>query len=71
MAQGTSSVIVVGAGPMGLMVALRLANESIPVTVLETLLEIAISPHAAVYQLVAARELERADVLEDLRKIST
>ncbi len=71
MGQESTSVIVVGAGPVGLMVALRLAKENVAVTVLEALSEIAASPRAMVYQPVAVRELERAGVLEDLRMIST
>ena len=64
-------VIVAGAGPVSLLVALRLAKEQIPVTILEALPAIKASPRAMVYQPVAVRELERAGVLDDLRKIST
>ena len=64
-------IIVAGASPVGLLVALRLARESIPVTILEARPAIEASPRAMVYQPVAVRELERAGVLDDLRKIST
>jgi 2-polyprenyl-6-methoxyphenol hydroxylase-like FAD-dependent oxidoreductase len=64
-------IIVAGAGPVGLLVALSLARENIPVTILEALPAIEASPRAMVYQPVAVRELERAGVLDELRKIST
>lgn len=63
------SVIVVGAGPVGLLVALRLAMEGVPTTVLEALPAIEQSPRAMVYQPVAVKELDRAGILGELRKI--
>jgi len=66
--QGKDNVIVVGAGPVGLLVALRLAKAGIPTTVLEMLPYVEQSPRAAVYHTVAVRELDRAGVLEDCRK---
>ncbi|ORY09415.1 putative monooxygenase [Clohesyomyces aquaticus] len=65
------SIIVVGAGPVGLLTGLRCAKAGIPTTVLEMLPEIENSPRAAVYQPVAVQELDRAGVLEDCRKIGT
>ncbi|KAJ9638101.1 hypothetical protein H2204_004412 [Knufia peltigerae] len=68
----SDGVIVVGAGPVGLLVALRLAKAGIPTTVLEMLPYVEQSPRAAVYHTVAVRELDRAGVLEDcLRRGST
>ncbi|KAL9110766.1 MAG: hypothetical protein Q9227_004758 [Pyrenula ochraceoflavens] len=64
-------VIVVGAGPVGLLTALRLASDNIPVTLCEALSYIEQSPRAAVYQPVAVLELDRAGVLEDARRIGT
>lgn len=61
----------VGAGPVGLLTALRLAKAGIRTTVLEALPEIENSPRAAVYHPVAVEELDRAGVLEDCRKIGT
>ncbi|KAJ9605068.1 hypothetical protein H2200_010458 [Cladophialophora chaetospira] len=65
------NVIVVGAGPVGLLVALRLAKAGIPTTVLEMLPYVEQSPRAAVYHTVAVRELDRAGVLEDCRKVGS
>ena len=66
-------VIVIGAGPVGLLTALRLAKAKPPisVTVLEALPGIVRSPRAAVYQPVAVRELDRAGVLQDARRKGT
>jgi 2-polyprenyl-6-methoxyphenol hydroxylase-like FAD-dependent oxidoreductase len=63
------SIIVVGAGPVGLLTTLRLAKVGIPVTVLEALPAIEESPRAMAYQPVAVKELDRAGILEDVRKI--
>lgn len=65
----TSNYAQVGAGPVGLLVALRLAKAGIPTTVLEMLPYVEQSPRAAVYHTVAVRELDRAGVLEDCRKV--
>ncbi|KAF2258414.1 putative monooxygenase [Lojkania enalia] len=65
------SVIVVGAGPVGLLTGLRCAKVGIRTTVLEMLPEIENSPRAAVYHPVAVEELHRAGVLSDCRKIGT
>lgn len=64
-------MIKVGAGPVGLLTALRLAKAGIPTTVLEKLPEIESSPRAAVYHPVAVQELDRAGVLKDCRKVGT
>lgn len=63
------NVIVVGAGPVGLLTALRIAQAGIPVTVLEALDKIIDSPRAMAYQPVAVKEIDRAGILEDVRKI--
>ncbi|KAF2730755.1 putative monooxygenase [Polyplosphaeria fusca] len=63
------SVIVVGAGPVGLLTGLRLAKAKIPTTILEMLPQIENSPRAAVYHPVAVQELDRAGVLADCREI--
>ena len=63
------SVIVVGAGPVGLLTSLRLAKEGIKVKVLEALPAIEESPRAMAYQPIAVKELDRAGILEDVRKI--
>jgi 2-polyprenyl-6-methoxyphenol hydroxylase-like FAD-dependent oxidoreductase len=63
------SVIVVGAGPVGLLTALRIAKEGIRVKVLEALPAVEESPRAMAYQPIAVKELDRAGILEDVRKI--
>lgn len=63
------SVTVVGAGPVGLLTTLRLAKAGVPVTVLESLPAVEKSPRAMAYQPVAVKELDRAGILEDVRKI--
>ncbi|KAJ9296499.1 hypothetical protein DTO271G3_5197 [Paecilomyces variotii] len=65
------SVIVVGAGPVGLLVGLRLAKAGIHTTILERLPAIENSPRAAAYQPVAVQELDRASILEACRAIGT
>lgn len=64
-----TDVIVVGAGPVGLLTALRLAQAGIAVTILEALPAVENSPRAMAYQPVAVKELDRAGVLQDARKI--
>lgn len=64
-----ASVIVVGAGPVGLLTSLRLAQANVPVTLVEALPQIESSPRAMAYQPISVKELDRAGVLEDARKI--
>lgn len=65
------TVIVVGAGPVGLLTSLRLAQARIPITLLEALPTIENSPRAMAYQPVAVAELDRAGVLDDVRRAGT
>lgn len=67
--QKNISVIVVGAGPVGLLTSLRLAQEGIHITILEALPAVEESPRAMAYQPVAVKELDRAGILADVRKI--
>ena len=71
--EAAARAIVIGAGPVGLLTALRLAKAKppIPVTVLEALPGIVRSPRAAVYQPVAVHELDKAGVLQDARRKGT
>lgn len=62
-----SSVIVVGAGPSGLLLALLLARANIPVTVLEQNHALDPSPRATHFAPPAVYELRRAGVAEQLR----
>lgn len=61
-------VIVVGAGPVGLLTTLRLAQAGIKTTCLEALQAVDDSPRAMAYHPVATKELDRAGVLYDVRK---
>ena len=60
-------VIVVGAGPSGLLLALMLAKKGVEVLVLEASDVLDDSPRAAYYGPPAAFELGRAGVLEEIR----
>src|SRR6185437_10999114 len=62
---GADRVIVVGAGPTGLVTALGLARSGIPVTVLESEPAIVRSPRAAVYHWAVLDGLDRLGILED------
>ena len=66
-----SRVIVVGAGPVGLLTSIRLAKEGIPVTLLEAQAVIEVSPRAAGYFPPVIAELDRAGVLQDCLKIGS
>jgi 2-polyprenyl-6-methoxyphenol hydroxylase-like FAD-dependent oxidoreductase len=61
-------VIIVGAGPSGLLLALILAKKGIHVHVLEASSELDDSPRAAYYGPPAAYELRRAGVIDEIRK---
>ncbi|KAF2103597.1 FAD/NAD(P)-binding domain-containing protein [Rhizodiscina lignyota] len=63
------SVLVVGAGPVGLLTSLRVAKEGIQVTVLEALPAVEESPRAMAYQPIAVKELDRAGILADVRAV--
>ena len=64
---GRPWVIVVGAGPSGLLLALMMAKKGVEVLVLEASAELDDSPRAAYYGPPAAYELGRAGVLEEIR----
>ena len=66
-----SKVIVVGAGPVGLLTSVRLAREGIPVTLLEAQSCIEILPRAAAYFPPVNAELDRAGVLQDCLEIGS
>jgi len=63
-----TQVVIVGAGPTGLLLGLRLAKENINVTVLEKGLELDKQPRASHYSAPAIIELRRAGVLDDVRQ---
>ncbi|OQD75155.1 hypothetical protein PENDEC_c008G06852 [Penicillium decumbens] len=60
-------VIIVGAGPSGLILGLLLAKQGIEVEVLDAGAELSDQPRAAHYASPAAYELERAGVLDDVK----
>ncbi|WP_338811338.1 FAD-dependent oxidoreductase (plasmid) [Agrobacterium leguminum] len=61
------SVVVVGAGPVGLMVALGLARKGIDVTVLEAEKSSSEAPRAAVYYPVSLDVLESLGLFDDIK----
>lgn len=63
-----SAVLVVGAGPVGLLTALGLARAGISVTLLEREPAIVESPRAAVYHWSVLGGLERLGILEDAKR---
>ncbi|MEO6339705.1 MAG: FAD-dependent monooxygenase, partial [Caulobacteraceae bacterium] len=68
MTEKLDGVIVCGAGPVGLVTALKLARMGVPVTVLDAAAQIADEPRAVVYHAPVVRELDRLGLLDDLRK---
>jgi len=65
----TISVAIVGAGPVGLMAALRLAQAGVKVTCLEAEVSIIKSPRAMVFYPIVTKEFERSSILADVRPI--
>jgi 6-hydroxy-3-succinoylpyridine 3-monooxygenase len=66
---GDDSVLVAGAGPVGLLCALGLSRCGVRVTVLECEPAIVDSPRAVVYHWSVLDGLERLGVLEDAKRI--
>jgi 2-polyprenyl-6-methoxyphenol hydroxylase-like FAD-dependent oxidoreductase len=59
--------VIVGAGPAGLLLGLRLAKENIDVTLVDMGHELDTQPRATHYASPAVQELRKAGVLEDVR----
>jgi 2-polyprenyl-6-methoxyphenol hydroxylase-like FAD-dependent oxidoreductase len=62
-------IVIVGAGPVGLITALRVAQQGISVTVLELHHEVIQSPRAMAYGPAGVAELERAGIAQECRDI--
>jgi len=62
-------VVIVGAGPSGLLLGLMLANKDINVTIVDMASELDTKPRATHYASTAVRELSRAGVLDDVREL--
>ena len=60
-------VLIVGAGPSGLLLALMLAKKGIPVVILESAPGLDKQPRATHYASPAIHELIRAGVMDDVR----
>lgn len=63
-------ILIVGAGPSGLILALLLAQHNIPSTVLEAWPELDTRLRATQYGVPATRVFRRAGVLDDIREAS-
>jgi 2-polyprenyl-6-methoxyphenol hydroxylase-like FAD-dependent oxidoreductase len=61
--------MVVGGGPVGTFVTLRLARAGIKVLLIEALVQPSDAPRAAVYTGPSVLELQRAGILDDVRKL--
>ena len=64
-----AEVVIVGAGPVGLIIALMLSKSGVSVTLLEAFGEIIQSPRAMAYGPAAVVELERAGIAQECRDI--
>ena len=63
----TIPVLIVGAGPVGLMTALRLAQAGVNLTCLEAEVSVIRSPGAMVFYPIVTKEFERSSILADVR----
>jgi 2-polyprenyl-6-methoxyphenol hydroxylase-like FAD-dependent oxidoreductase len=62
----TEQIIIVGAGPAGLLLGLMLSRRGIPVTILDAAAELDNRPRATHYGPPAVYELRRAGVIDDV-----
>jgi 2-polyprenyl-6-methoxyphenol hydroxylase-like FAD-dependent oxidoreductase len=69
MSDRFDGVIVAGAGPVGLLTALKLARAGVPVLVLDAADEIIRAPRAIVYHPPTVAALDAAGVLDDMKAI--
>jgi 2-polyprenyl-6-methoxyphenol hydroxylase-like FAD-dependent oxidoreductase len=68
-AKKDAEVVIVGAGPVGLIIALMIARQGISVVLCEAFGEIIQSPRAMAYGPAAVVELERAGVAAECREV--
>ncbi|KAI0474169.1 FAD binding domain-containing protein [Xylariaceae sp. FL0804] len=61
-------VLIVGAGPSGLLLALLLSKHGIPVEILEASDELDKQPRAAIYGSAAIPDLQRAGIMDEVRR---
>jgi len=69
MIEQVEGAIVVGAGPVGLVTALKLARAGIPVEVVDAEPEIIRSPRAIVYHAPTVEALDRMGLLDELKAV--
>ncbi|KAH9894710.1 FAD binding domain-containing protein [Xylariomycetidae sp. FL2044] len=68
MTRPFNKVVIVGAGPSGLLLALLLSKHGIPTEILEASHELDKQPRAAIYGSAAIPDLKRAGILEEIRR---
>jgi 2-polyprenyl-6-methoxyphenol hydroxylase-like FAD-dependent oxidoreductase len=61
-------IIIVGAGPAGLLLGILLSKQGINITILEANAELDSNPRATHHAPIAVQEMRRAGVLEDVQK---
>ena len=64
-----AEVVIVGAGPVGLIIALNLVKQGISVILLEQYHEVIQSPRAMAYGPAAVYELERSGIAQECREL--
>lgn len=63
-----SKVLIVGAGPSGLLLALLLSKHGIPTEIFEASHELDRQPRAAIYGSSAVPDLRRAGIIDEIRR---
>ncbi|GFF78380.1 6-hydroxy-3-succinoylpyridine 3-monooxygenase HspB [Aspergillus lentulus] len=63
----STTVVIIGAGPVGLLTALRLAQSGIKVDIVEKEADLSDAPRACSYYAAALHALQKANVLDDIK----